>query len=367
MKTRTKLLLVIAMVFCLNIARDVQAHDLFPPPYRGLPATVMAEFEFGQSSNPAPPTNGNWIPGHNGEPLNDYEPGIQFDNFTWNQQGGGSWTADQGEPSFMTIGMPNIEDDFPVKYIRVQITWRYPGQSGPPIFDGITGFDAEDGPLTGVSVFNSGTTGIGGNIRQSVYDIRVRPNPDWEVIRFRVPDGMSILQVVVDTISVPHEGFANPDGVQTICGQQVDGELGDTFTSDDQYLVFKPSNISMHGDTLANPVCLVFSGGPIYPAGWEQVALESTIESHVTTTGLRQILQYFNWQSGKYETIDSSPAPLTDQVFVNEEILPDYVNPNDGSVRVRIAWRPTGPGISNNWNVVIDWIQWKVAFTIYDE
>ncbi len=36
MKTRSEILLAIAMVVCLNTDKNAQAHDLFPPPYRGL-------------------------------------------------------------------------------------------------------------------------------------------------------------------------------------------------------------------------------------------------------------------------------------------------------------------------------------------
>jgi hypothetical protein len=329
----------------------------------------MAEFEFGQAANPASPTNGNWIPGPDGEPLNDFVPGIEFDNFTWNQQGGGSWTADQGEPSFMTIGMPNIEDDFPVKYIRVQITWRYPGQSGPPQFDGITGMDAEDGPLTAVSVFNSGTTGIGGNMRQSFYDIRVRPNPDWEIIRFGVPGGMSIIQVVVDTISVPEEQDAHAAAVEAIHGMHVSGALEDTFGSDGAFLVYTPS-ITI-GPINDPPVNLVFSTVCPCQPGWDFVGLEFTLESRVTTPGITQTMEFYNWSTDEYDLIAEQPAAFPSfsqylSVELENKLISSYVNSVNGEVRTRVGWRQTGPVLFNNWNVVIDWINWKFAMGFYE-
>ena len=58
MKTGTKLLMVIGLVAFFCAATSLQAHDLIPPDFRGLPATVFSEFEFETGANPAPPIRG---------------------------------------------------------------------------------------------------------------------------------------------------------------------------------------------------------------------------------------------------------------------------------------------------------------------
>ena len=118
----------------------------------------MVQFGLATPQHPAPISDGNWVEGHNGEPLFQDKPAeILFSegDFVWKERNGGFWEAI--EPGQMKICLPNIVDDFPSKLIRLQIRWSFPAQSPPPQLADIFGMDAEDGPLFNVSVINTST------------------------------------------------------------------------------------------------------------------------------------------------------------------------------------------------------------------
>ena len=201
MKTKSTMF-CFAMMFLVGNTQCILGQDLNPPQFRTLPASVFGTFGFDVKSNPVSPDDFNWVEGPQGEPLFDeFQPCIEFNEqfFSFDQ---GVWINSSPKPALFKIKAPNIEDDFEVKLIRLQIAWVFNGASNPPMINSIIGEDAEDGPLTQVT-FVGGSTVSMGNMRHTTYNILVRPNPDWEMIDILVRPGMGIKHVVIDTISLP--------------------------------------------------------------------------------------------------------------------------------------------------------------------
>ena len=174
------------------------ADDLFPPPWRGLPYTTYAAWDFTTSNNPAPPDTGLAIIGDGG---GGGPSAIVQGNMHWDPVFNGSWISGGGGGT-MWFQIPNWIDDRPVKLIQIQITHQ------------ISTF-----PFSGISqVSGSDPLGISGIIEDSETTIpldpfnglvhrteqwRIFPNPDNEWLLMDVPPDMAITQVVIDTWSVP--------------------------------------------------------------------------------------------------------------------------------------------------------------------
>lgn len=381
MKTVAKSILAIAAIAFFLITTHAQAHDLVPPDFRGLPATVFGEFEFGNPANPASPTQGDWVEGPSGESLfPEKPPRVSFSesDFVWNQGGeGGAWTAtDNG---VVEICIPNIVDDFPAKYIRIQVTWSFNGPSDPPILMGVFGEDAEDGPLTDVKVVNTGTRGIGGLTRHSYYDIRVEPNPDWEVIELGVQAGMRIHQIVIDTISVPLSEHDGADDVEIVHGVPVFGVWGFTQESDDQYFGIRLARSRPSGSTESNfpraegfrsqlPHSTLLIRDFWMPQENEVLAvLALRIEVRGTVPGLKQTVQMFNWRTNKFDNIGSDVLSMEDVVYEYELLnFADYVEPTTGETRAILNTHMTSYGFPLP-NTVLDWIDFKRELDLYGD
>ncbi|MGF1449977.1 MAG: hypothetical protein ACFB20_11230 [Opitutales bacterium] len=178
------------------------ADDVRPPFYRGLELSVRAEWQ-NVTSIPA------------GQPT----PPTVFEAFTTPQ-----YPLFQGIETQLVclpeldgflyrVEMQNIEDDLPLKFLRLQVTTISPIPPVEPLVN-IIGFDNALAPPDSVLV-NGGLVEVvsvaaGAPFRDVfVYDFVLEPNPDFEIIEIFVPFEMEVDQIVVDSIStVPEPAYA---------------------------------------------------------------------------------------------------------------------------------------------------------------
>lgn len=185
---------VLAIVVLFAWAGFAGADDLDPPIFRGTPLGVETHWT---------PTGG-------------------WNTQVYGQEGGGvtvnplppSLIQEMAEPTdnapygegstIYGITIPNWIDELPLKIGRIQLTWLGPA-GDEPVLMGITGQDGS-GPVTGVvtdhpaivpHVFTQPDGGA------TWWDFTIQPNPDQEQFQFNLPAGSAVVQVDVDTASIP--------------------------------------------------------------------------------------------------------------------------------------------------------------------
>lgn len=164
------------------------ADDINPPPYRGQPGSVMASWE--DYGNGLILEDWGYEPGS--YPLwggGDILPGLEMSDAP-----GGGVLYDFWLPNF-------IDPDNFVKEMRIQVTFFDPADSGNgPLIWNLWG--ANDGaPVAG---------SLGGHVVDAAVtpgafyffeDWTMRPNPDWEFVNIFAPNGISLQEVVIDSVS----------------------------------------------------------------------------------------------------------------------------------------------------------------------
>jgi len=147
------------------------------------------------------------------------------------------------------------------------------------------------------------------------------------------------------------------DSFNAFRGIYVSGDLDDTFESDNSYLKYRPG-ITLF--TTEPPVWLVFDGTlPID----SPVSLHVTLEASSNTVNLTQTIEMFNWNSGQFETVDTTELAGFDSdtvysINVSSDVA-NYVQPGSGAVRSRFGWRAGGPVFIYPWIVSIDQVEWS--------
>ena len=203
-----------AVLITALAAPSVWADDVAPPDYRDQPLSVFTEYDPEVLIE-----NGDLI----GDPFASFaagplvvdpsSPGFAFvdddDPATvLYEEFPPSMRAEPGSAgNRYIIEQPNVIDELPIKFLRVQVTWVSPTPSTPT--DKPTVSVQGSDPSGGVSVSPNGmfnaaifSGGTWGGI--DVYDFILRPNPDWELITINTGrEDIYIDQVVVDSISIP--------------------------------------------------------------------------------------------------------------------------------------------------------------------
>ena len=184
------MLIVVAIVaLTLNVNLG---DDLNPAPYRGDPLSVYAHWQLDPTGtndlvlNPNDPTQFNSV--------NDSDPATFLDPLPV--------SAVVTGPDYQ-FDLPNFVDDFPIKYMRLQLTWL--NDTTPLPIVGLSAFDPT-GPVTSSIVFSSPvlTVDPAAAIFYQYHDIEFKPNPDferWVIISPNAP----LVQVVADTVSTVPE------------------------------------------------------------------------------------------------------------------------------------------------------------------
>lgn len=182
-----RILICTAVVFAVPPA--AWADDVAPPPYRGLPNSVMAKFDLFGGAAPGPAANFTTGAGAT-YPLSTVAPEV------------GTPQTGPNNSILYPIGLPNYIDQLPIKYIRVQYSWFSGAPTGGPVGDAQT-LNVFPSPGGAVNLVGSSPPMLlTGNIYHRWDDYEIRPNPDseqFEIAFFEADPRW----VIIDTISIP--------------------------------------------------------------------------------------------------------------------------------------------------------------------
>ncbi len=168
--------------------------------------STSADWDFLTNSAQLAPDGNNVVlnAGNSGQgPLLNVSP-----NMTWSNalDPDGEWTTNQNAvtPGAMSIPYPNWLDQEPIKYLHFQTLWSsLAGLAGAPNFT-IDSIDSANGPILSLIPPVQTFDYLQANGQYNhVEDWQIIPNPNWENIVLHVPQGTSIDEVVIDTISIP--------------------------------------------------------------------------------------------------------------------------------------------------------------------
>jgi hypothetical protein len=181
--------LMLALVVWLLVAVQVGlAEDIKPPPWRGQFCTTWQYWEF-STPNPGPlaPDGGNYLP----TTELWVEPGPGMTWMSEDQGRFGVWPLS----GWIDVRVDNHPQPNPEKWIWIQITWRPQDVGEHPIIDLIDPYPG--GPF----VNPISEIGIPGGWIHSTYEIIIRPNPQFEVLK--ISGTINVDELIIDTWCVP--------------------------------------------------------------------------------------------------------------------------------------------------------------------
>lgn len=177
----------LSVVMVLMAGNLALADNLNPPWYHGGPLSVFVHWS-GDTGLPIEP---DWSSVDDDDPSTMLMPNM----FPMYERG----TSTAGGQYMFQI--PNFIDEMPIKLLRIQLTWV--GTTAPPhtiSAIGIDGPNVAPGIVTFASVPLVFTQPDGG---YQYFDLEFRPNPDFEFINVQLAPGAELVQVVIDSISLP--------------------------------------------------------------------------------------------------------------------------------------------------------------------
>jgi hypothetical protein len=191
MKTQIrKYIPFIAIVAVLAFASSsLLADDLTPPPWRGSPLSVWAEWQLipGSTALQVLP----WTAIDDADPATTLSP-IPITALVQ------PTTANEYD-----FRVPNWIDNEPIKFMRLQLTWEGTAQLPMSVLSqAYDGANIISGSVAFVSTPVLAPNGVG---YYQYYDIEFKPNPDFEDIRVALPPDGHLTQVVIDTVSTVPE------------------------------------------------------------------------------------------------------------------------------------------------------------------
>jgi hypothetical protein len=176
------------MAAVFSLAAQALADDLNPPPWRGLPRTTFAQWEYG-TPNPAPLPD--LLVNPYGQPSTLVTPGpnqgwlpVYNDRF-------GVWEL-SGE---IITEIPNNPMLLDHKDIWIQLTWTPQLPTMLPIIEILPD------PAGTVIDMGSSTMGLPFGWNHTTFHYQVFPNPFWE--RIRIFGEINVDELVIDTWCVP--------------------------------------------------------------------------------------------------------------------------------------------------------------------
>jgi len=198
-------------LFAVALSPHALADDVEPPPFRGEPLSVFAEWDlnldFGQDGPTSDPFAGFDGTGRDPDQFEFTDDVGDPSTFLYEaappKMTGSPGTGSNNYNTFV----PNWVDEEWVKYLRIQLTWLSSNPTGPgdePVIFINAGDPSAKvlvvpaGQFNAV-IFSGGTWGA-----VTVYDFELYPNPDWEEIAITTTrEDIFIDQVVVDSVSTP--------------------------------------------------------------------------------------------------------------------------------------------------------------------
>lgn len=165
------------------------ADDLNPPPYRGDPLSVFAEWQFVPGSTILNLTQSNWV--DDNDPTTVLHP-LPF-----------SSPVAPNNPGHYQFQLPNWLDNMPIKYLRAQLTWMV--NLSAPISIASQGLDGTN-TVWGQIVYASPVfVDTSQTYAYQYYDLIYLPNPDFERLDIVLQPDSVLTQLVVDTVSTVPE------------------------------------------------------------------------------------------------------------------------------------------------------------------
>ncbi len=148
----------------------------------------------------------------------------------------------------------------------------------------------------------------------------------------------------------------DPTAFSVYRGVREGGGLAEMRQSDDQYLVVRNGITALPTES---PIAVIFDGTS---PNATLSALKFTAEAHVSITGLRQRIDFYDFAAAGYEELDSRPASLTDTETAAQSLIPGrFIETGSNSIRARLRFRPEGPVFSNTWRAYLDLISWTAV------
>ncbi|GMV25535.1 MAG: hypothetical protein AMXMBFR58_15660 [Phycisphaerae bacterium] len=202
LKIRIPLRCVIAALVAGGVQSAATADDFAPPPYRGAPLSVYAEWEFAM-----PPTNWYFIAPDsfdavgNGlfELYDGFTTHAEVDDparWTWHPGDGDGEITPAGGTGGASIAfkLQNWMDILPDKLLRIQVTWS---GAAPPMTIAVDGWQGS----TTWKFVQQGSQVVDPN--HFYEDWRAYPNPWWDVVALWTPEGTAIDEIIIDTVCLP--------------------------------------------------------------------------------------------------------------------------------------------------------------------
>lgn len=195
--------------FVCTLAPAVQADDLFPPDFRGLPGSIKVVWDFETSDNPAPYSELEVVP-LPGSPLFPITPTADPLNMVWYSDANVDGWISLPQSSILNFNLPNFIDEEPLKKIWIQINYiPLEDPQDYPFVVAVEAYDQEAGSVLGQFQGSFALPELG--YRAEAWEIY--PNPDFELVQIYLQPGILVDQVIIDTVSIPELSTAVLSGM----------------------------------------------------------------------------------------------------------------------------------------------------------
>ncbi len=148
-------------------------------------------------------------------------------------------------------------------------------------------------------------------------------------------------------VEVPASSFTMFRGIL------IDGDLPDSFFSDDVRMKFNPGFTI---NSMEAPVWVIFDSNLSTDS---PSSLDLRVEVQAGTPGLTATLEAWSWNNNQYDVVDVSETLFNVDSVVTTALTPsDHVQSGSAAVRARLGWRKTGFTINYPWESRLDQLVW---------
>lgn len=208
--------------------------------------------------------------------------------------------------------------------------------------------------LGGKSLYSFGNITQGSQFRynQNYGAMLCDAGPDALTFSFYARTG-----ALVDSYTLAAADSILPDSATLARGQAEGGRLEDLYTSNDAHFRARPGPVAWMQEA---PMQLIVSGvSPIVAPS----QLTFVLESGVDQPGMEQSISLFNFETGRYDELDTRVASQDDSVVevVVQDRAERYVEAATGRVLARVGWKRVGPGFSLRWQARVDLGVWRLT------
>lgn len=175
---------------------------------------------------------------------------------------------------------------------------------------------------------------------------------------FGGPPNQANFLMAVDSQSVGVTDPVRPTSVSLFRGTYVSGNVGSFHFIDQNYY---RANKGLVINQAEAPIQIILEG---FSPTANVTALSLDMVTSVSTAGLQQKLELFNFVTSQWVQVDvRAPSTSDTHLTIGAPGTPtDYVDvPNGNVVRMRVSYKQTGPTASLNWGCKVDLANWLVT------